>query len=84
MPSTRSQGLNPRLPAEPVAPPEPHARPAPNTDAEAAERDDAAEADVEARAGGFHESSYELHQGLQVSESDWPEDVTVPTPLGKR
>ena len=82
MPSTRSQGLNPRLQAEPVAPPKPDARPAPNADAEGAERED--EADAEARAGGFHESSYELHHGLQVSESDWPEDVTVPTPLGKR
>lgn len=78
MPSTRSQGLNPRLHAGPAAPRKPEAHPAPNTDA--AESDD----EAEARAGGFHESSYELHHGLQVSESDWPEDVTVPTPLGKR
>lgn len=28
-----------------------------------------------ARAGGFHESSYELRLGLEVSESAWPEDV---------
>jgi hypothetical protein len=32
------------------------------------------------RAGGFHESSYELHHGLQVSESDWSEDMTVAVP----
>lgn len=28
-----------------------------------------------ARAGGFHESSYELRLGLEVSESVWPEDA---------
>lgn len=37
-----------------------------------------------ARAGGFHESSYELQSGLQVSESEWPDDVTVPGKLGER
>lgn len=37
-----------------------------------------------ARDGGFHESSYELHHGLLVSESDWPDDVTVPGALGER
>jgi len=34
-----------------------------------------------ARAGGFHESSYELQQGLLVSESEWPDDVTIPGTL---
>lgn len=33
-------------------------------------------------AGGFHESSYELQQGLDVSESEWPPDVTIPGALG--
>lgn len=28
-----------------------------------------------ARAGGFHESSYELRLGLEVSESAWPDDA---------
>lgn len=28
-----------------------------------------------ARAGGFHESSYELRLGLEVSESVWPDDA---------
>lgn len=37
-----------------------------------------------ARAGGFHESSYELQAGLQVSESEWPDDVTMPGKLGER
>lgn len=32
------------------------------------------------RGGGFHESSYELHHGLQVSESEWSEDLMVPVP----
>lgn len=46
------------------------------------ERDTADE--LAARAGGFHESSYELNSGLEVSESDWPPDVTVPGALGAR
>jgi hypothetical protein len=37
-----------------------------------------------ARAGGFHESSFELQHGLQVSESEWPDDVTMPGALGER
>jgi len=46
--------------------------------------DDATPAEKAARAGGFHESSYELQHGLQVSESEWPDDVTVPGRLGER
>lgn len=80
MPSTRPHGLNPRLPAAPATPP--RDEPAATAPADATGADRGAEA--EARAGGFHESSYELHHGLQVSESDWPEDVTVPTALGER
>ena len=33
------------------------------------------------RAGGFHESSYELKTGMDILESDWPEDVTIPGAL---
>lgn len=33
--------------------------------------------------GGFHESSYELQHGLQITESAWPDDVTVPGRLGE-
>jgi hypothetical protein len=36
------------------------------------------------RAGGFHESSYELKNGLEVSESEWPGETTIPGPLGER
>ena len=33
------------------------------------------------RRGGFHESSYELKTGMDMFESDWPDDVTIPSPL---
>ena len=33
------------------------------------------EFEAAARAGGFHESSYELRLGLEVSESAWPDDA---------
>jgi len=36
------------------------------------------------RDGGFHESSYELRTGVDVVESDWPDDVTIPGALGER
>lgn len=36
------------------------------------------------KPGGFHESSYELQHGLQITESEWPDDVTVPGALGER
>jgi hypothetical protein len=32
-------------------------------------------------AGGFHESSYELRTGMDIVESDWPDDVTIPGAL---
>ena len=32
-------------------------------------------------AGGFHESSYELRTGMDIVESDWPDDVTMPGAL---
>jgi hypothetical protein len=35
----------------------------------------------EEREGGFHESSYELRTGMDVFESEWPEDVTIPGAL---
>lgn len=44
----------------------------------------ASEDDDDAAAGGFHESSYELRHGLEISESEWPLDVTVPGALGDR
>jgi hypothetical protein len=35
-------------------------------------------------AGGFHESSYELKTGMDIVESDWPDDVTIPGALDER
>jgi hypothetical protein len=32
-------------------------------------------------AGGFHESSYELRTGMDLFESSWPDDVTMPGAL---
>lgn len=86
MPSTRPLGLNPRLPATPAAPPraEPQAAAVADTSRNAAAADREDDSEAQARAGGFHESSYELHHGLQVSESDWPDDVTVPGRLSER
>lgn len=94
MPSMRPHPLNPRPPAvpgtrqtfpapstqvvpaaPPVGVPTPAAAPAADGDSPA---------ETAARAGGFHESSYELQNGLQVSESEWPDDVTVPGALGER
>ena len=37
--------------------------------------DESEASDAAARAGGFHESSYELRLGLEVSESAWPDDA---------
>jgi len=39
-------------------------------------------ADEPLRAGGFHESSYELQHGLQVSESEWSDEMSSPAPQG--
>lgn len=90
MPSMRQFPLNPRPPAAPAAPvavPSPDAVvvltaqtttvPAEAGSATAGGNQPAA---AHVRAGGFHESSYELHHGLQVSESEWSEDMMVPAP----
>jgi hypothetical protein len=39
-------------------------------------------AQARARAGGFHESSYELKQGLEITESEWLVEATIPGALG--
>jgi hypothetical protein len=31
--------------------------------------------------GGFHESSYELRTGMDVQETEWPDDTTMPGSL---
>lgn len=41
------------------------------------------EEEERARAGGFHESSYELRTGMDVLETDWPDDTTIPGELGE-
>lgn len=84
MPSMRPYPLNPQLPASPASPARSPVAPAAATAAPAAaptqdEADNTAE--DEARVGGFHESSYELQHGLQISESDWPDDITLPGAL---
>lgn len=95
MPSTRSQPLNPRLSGVVAAPPldlspEPQAigEPRPVAAARPYEvlqaRRQAAEDEEHAkavRAGGFHESSYELRNGLEINESEWPQDTTIPGAL---
>lgn len=65
--SPPAQGGSPRkTPAEPVAPPAPALT----------------EEEERARAGGFHESSYELRTGLDMLETEWPDDTTIPGALG--
>jgi len=93
MPSMRPRAINPRAPVAPARPSSPaepvrgvaRAQPQPRPQVQpqpAAPPQNAA--NEEKREGGFHESSYELNHGLQVSESDWPDDVTVPGALGDR
>jgi hypothetical protein len=73
MPSTRAQPLNPRaVPARALKPAGTPAPAPPETPAEARDR--------AKRAGGFHESSYELQQGLEVTESEWSDDIDITTP----
>jgi len=81
MPSTREQPLNPRAPAAPAGATTPPGAPEP---APAAPGADTAARERAAQAGAFHESSYELRTGLEVNESEWPEEVTIPAALGDR
>ena len=71
MPSMRQPALNPRAPGvEQARPAAGASRPEPRAaDTEAVEV---------ATAGGFHESSYELQHGMNITESAWPDDVTLP------
>jgi hypothetical protein len=84
MPSTRSQPLNPRISAMPPPPVRPPATPPKAAQPLPAAPDPQTQAEEAARAGGFHESSYELRSGLEVSESEWPPDTTIPGALGPR
>jgi hypothetical protein len=83
MPSTRKRAPTQR-PAQPAVRKEPAAERAtcPETPTPT---DKLTPEQLEAvRAGGFHESSYELKSGLEVSESEWPADTTIPGALGER
>lgn len=84
MPSTRSQPLNPRVSAPPQAAVRAPAAAPKVTPSLPAVPDPQTLAEEAARAGGFHESSYELRNGLEVSESEWPPDTTIPGALGPR
>lgn len=80
MPSTRAQPLNPR------APQPPDGAAAPSSALVAAlfvAGEQAPARDSAVQAGAFHESSHELRTGLEVCESEWPEEVTIPAALGK-
>lgn len=85
--SARPPGLNLRQHTQAVPQGKALAKPPPQAGAPAnaapATEEESAD-DKAALAGGFHESSYELQHGLQVSESEWPGDVTVPGALGDR
>ncbi len=90
MPSTRSQPLNPHLTGAVGASMPigwwPSGWPAPGVSVATAlaEPDPEETRAAAARAGGFHESSYELRLGLDISESEWPDDTTVPGQLDER
>jgi hypothetical protein len=45
------------------------------------EREEENDVEKNKRAGGFHESSYELRTGMDIFESEWPDDATIPGPL---
>jgi hypothetical protein len=80
MPSTRAQPLNPQ------APKAPEAAAAPSTEslsAVGASSDPWLARERAVRAGAFHESSYELRTGLEINESEWPDEITIPAALSK-
>jgi hypothetical protein len=55
--------------------------PAPQRGTATPDRDEVGEDGLPTRAGGFHESSYELRTGMDMMETEWPEDTTVPGAL---
>jgi hypothetical protein len=73
MPSMRPPRSAPAgRPAPRGALPQPPAQPS---------RDEVGEDGLPTRGGGFHESSYELRTGMDMMETQWPEDTTVPGAL---
>lgn len=80
MPSTRAQPLNPRAPQAPDGAAAPSSALASTVQAPT---EPAQERERAVQAGAFHESSFDLRAGLEVNESEWPEEVTIPAALGK-
>lgn len=80
MPAMRQPGLNPRLLVAPAHREAPSGASVPKAAPKAAPVEDGEEV---LAPGGFHESSYELQHGVQITESAWPDDVTVPGRLGE-
>jgi hypothetical protein len=81
MPSTRAQPLNPQAPKPPGGAAVPSA--AALSELFAGNAEDAAAHERAVQAGAFHESSYELRTGLEINESEWPDEITIPAALGK-
>ncbi len=79
MPSTRPQPSAPGGSSVTRKPPEGQDKPAPPV-----HEPPLSEEEKQKRAGGFHESSYELKTGMDIFESEWPDDVTIPGPLSDR
>jgi hypothetical protein len=73
-PLARMPSLRPQ-PSAPARVP-PHKRKLPEPAPQAAEPS-LSEEELRAR-GGFHESSYELRTGMDVLETEWPDDTTIP------
>ena len=83
MPTSRPAGLNPSTSGPAAAPATlPPISRRDETVAVPKSGDVTEDATRAAKAGGWHESSYELKHGLEISESEWPDDVTVPGGLG--
>jgi hypothetical protein len=77
MPSMRPQ---PSAPAAAARGQPAHKTPAAPTPADANEPP-LTEEEQRERAGGFHESSFELRSGVDVLETEWPDDTTIPGTL---
>ena len=67
----------PSMRAQPSAPAASARRKAARPEAQPPEREED-ELEKIKRAGGFHESSYELRPGMDMFESEWPEGTTIP------
>lgn len=76
----RMPSMRPPSSAPALKPPVPRAV-VPTAPAEPARDDGGDDGVPTTRAGGFHESSYELRTGMDMMETEWPDDTTVPGAL---